>query len=84
MKFKLVILASCLLIAAGGYGGLRIGMIVQQRLDEKHAVEADAAHWDTHTREFKYGSAEASFLVNSRVSEVMDDARLPARKPHHD
>lgn len=88
MKFKSLILtgcllASCLLISAGGYGGFRVGLIWQQKIDQQAAVAANMAHWDMKTKAFTWGDPAQVNLINSKVVDLMDDARLPQRKPVH-
>lgn len=88
IKSSLISLTVITLLAGGGYGGARIGMLYQQRLDQRSAVEADAAHWNPKTADFVWGSAESSNLIALNLDQVMSDrpdenwAPKPGHKPN--
>jgi hypothetical protein len=81
MKY-IYLLAIAFLLGIGAGGGFVAGELWQTRLDQKAAVEANAAYWNMRTREFTYGNPDAVNVVNTRVTELLEqDSRIPARKP---
>lgn len=64
IRNKLISLAIIAIASGSAYGGVRGGMVYQRQLDQKAAVEAEAAHWDPHSAKFVWGSFEVSRIAS--------------------
>lgn len=81
MKKKLITLACLTLLASGGYGGFRIGLLFQRHQDEVEAVSVDAAHYDQKSAGFRWGSVDSVNMAKLDLGEIME--AKPIRKPMH-